>query len=109
MRQDRAAIYLFCVGDASEEAIVQLITGMEEEGIPSLVKMTHEQDALALATEACELSPLGVGLGLDSREAVLMERSLTQPLFLAQLDTDVQELRTLGTNAARLVKKQPFK
>ena len=96
--------------DASPAALRQLTYGMEEEGIPWEEDSKPGMDALNLAWEAAQASRLEVGLGLDRQFVVLHYSKLgqDQPLYRVparQLD----QVRVLGANAARLVKKLPLK
>lgn len=96
--------------DASQAALRQLTYGMEEEGIPWEEDTKQGMDALGLSWEAAQASRLEVGLGLDQRFVVLHYSKLEkdQPLYRVparQLD----QVRALGANAARLVKKLPLK
>lgn len=106
-----------------------LLLGIEEEGIPwKLQQSSNEQydDITEQAWQAATKSPLLVGLACRQHEVVLHYRHLptTQPLFRfvgsdrssllhRQLPkyslAEIEELRRLGNNAARLVKGQPFK
>ena len=96
--------------DASPAALRQLTYGMEEEGIPWEESSKQGMDALNLAWEAAQASRLEVGLGLDNQFVILHYSKLgqDQPLYCVparQLD----KVRLLGANAARLVKKLPLK
>ncbi|MBQ9156595.1 MAG: glycerol dehydratase reactivase beta/small subunit family protein [Eubacterium sp.] len=87
-----------------------ILLGIEEEGIPFDVHEEHSSDVLDLAYRASLESRLGVGVGISKEGVVLQYEKLDKaaPLFrikLYQLDL----FRSIGANAARLVKKMPFK
>ncbi len=88
-----------------------LLCGMEEEGIPFESEAMDSGSAAAMAYAASSESRLGVGLGVSESEIALHYEKLTQgaPLFLIPAESGAQRLRALGANAARLVKKLPFK
>lgn len=96
--------------DVPETILRQLIYGMEEEGIPWESGVKEGMDALALAWEAAQSSRLEVGLGVDGRKVVLHYSKLEQdkPLYETPARPSDQ-VRVLGANAARLVKKLPLK
>ncbi len=87
--------------------------GLEEEGIPFDVQEVSRGNAVALAKEAAQMSPLNVGIAVSGVEqsVVLHHRDLPadQPLFVIDLrNAPPTELRRLGLNAARLVKAEPL-
>lgn len=96
--------------DASQEALRQLQYGMEEEGIPWEAE-AGAGDALSLAWEAAQGSRLEVGIGLDEQDLILHYSKLerAQPLFRISIRSGREQIRALGANAARLVKKLPLK
>lgn len=96
--------------DASQAALRQLAYGMEEEGIPWEQGTKEGADASAMAWEAAQASRLEVGLGLDKQFAVLHYAKLDQnrPLYRVSA-RQAGQVRALGANAARLVKKLPLK
>jgi hypothetical protein len=87
--------------------------GMEEEGIPFEVQECPSGEAVGVAKEAAQMSPLNVGIGVDGTKGtiVLHHRDLPadQPLFVLNLrEAGSSQLRRLGVNAARLVKSEPL-
>ena len=96
--------------DAPPSALRQLTYGMEEEGIPWEQGTKEGMDALAMAWEAAQASRLEVGLGLDQQFVVLHYSKLEQgrPLYRVPA-RQADQVRALGANAARLVKKLPLK
>ena len=78
----------------SEADFVSVLLGIEEEGIPY----------------ASLNSRLGVGVGISKEGVVLQHEKLDKaaPLFKIKL-YQTELFRKIGANAARLVKKMPFK
>lgn len=95
----------------AQEAFEQLLYGIEEEGIPYAISGIDEDDIFNLSHEASMDSKLGVGLGISSHEIALHYEKLDRlsPLFKIKLKNKDQTLKDLGANAARLVKRMPFK
>ncbi len=93
-----------------EDQIKSILYGIEEEGIPFDVVAESKQDAVALAYDASINSRLGVGVGVGKDDIVLHYEKLnpTEPIFCVSRKKAVNH-RILGANAARLVKKMPFK
>lgn len=88
-----------------------LLEGIEEEGIPFSLKRKEKNDALSLSYEACISSNLGVGLGISEKEIALHFHKLNKetPLFIININSGNDVVKNLGSNAARLVKRMPFK
>ena len=96
--------------DASQAALRQLTLGMEEEGIPWEEDTREGMDALKLSWEAAQASRLEVGLGLDRQFVVLHYSKLDQDQPLYRVPArQADQVRAIGANAARLVKKLPLK
>jgi hypothetical protein len=89
---------------------INVLLGIEEEGIPYDVQEVHESDVLELAHRASLDSRLGVGVGIGKGGIVLQFEKLDKaaPLFRIKL-YQKEFFRSIGANAARLVKKMPFK
>jgi len=87
-----------------------VLLGIEEEGIPYEVQQVHDSDVLELAHKASLDSRLGVGVGISKEGIVLQYEKLDKaaPLFKIKL-YQKDQFRNIGANAARLVKKMPFK
>ena len=87
-----------------------VLLGIEEEGIPYDLQAEHCADVLELAHNASLDSRLGVGVGISKEGVVLQYEKLDKaaPLFRIKFyQTD--QFRNIGSNAARLVKKMPFR
>lgn len=91
------------------DVITELTVGIEEEGIPYSVEV-REDTALNNAYHASRDSRLGTGIGV-SDEVIIHYEKLKKEAPLFRKDTAEKEIsfRNLGCNAARLVKRVPFK
>lgn len=86
--------------------------GIEEEGIPFEIKNIEEESAIVLGYEAAKNSRLDVGIGIGSDRSVVLhyvKLKEDSPLFEVNIKSSDICLRALGSNAARLVKRMPFK
>lgn len=111
MEAVKPTIKLYYGRQLDDESLINpILLGMEEEGVPCELERMDMNDALELSIDACSASILGVGVGLTSKEAVLHFNKLPEecPLFTVRVSAGEDALRTLGANAARLVKKVPF-
>ena len=112
VEMERPTIKVFVKPDhGRQETLRQLVFGIEEEGIPYEIFEEDFEDAVSLAWEASQQSRLSVGLGLDRDTLVLQFSKLkeNEPLFRISARSPEWDVRALGANAARLVKKLPFK
>ena len=77
---------------------------------PYDVQAEHCSSVLELAHNASLNSRLGVGVGISKEGIVLQHEKLDKaaPLFKIKL-YQTELFRKIGANAARLVKKMPFK
>lgn len=93
------------------EVLRQVEYGMEEEGIPWEKEIKTGMAAIDMAYEAAGASRLEVGVGMDTQSVVLHFAKLKreEPLFRIPARSTEGQLRLLGANAARLVKKLPLK
>ncbi len=89
----------------------QIIYGIEEEGLPYSIEINEELNSVELAYRGAELSHLGVGIGVTEKDVVLhfIKLKENEPLFMIPSFSDEETLRALGSNAARIVKRMPFK
>lgn len=110
-RGEQPAIVFMCPSRAVSGVLYrEILLGLEEEGVPVVVKEA-DGGAEELGFEAARLSPLEVGIGLDSGgKAVLQHRKLSrhQPLLAVSLNLRPEAARLVGLNAARLVKVLPL-
>ncbi len=94
----------------NKKMLEQILLGMEEEGIPYETVAKSRNSAIVLGYNAAQASHLGVGIGIDERLVLhFIKLKESQPLFNIPLTMEEETLRALGANAARLVKRMPFK
>lgn len=113
VQEKRPAVHIMTCEPAPREAIEPILWGLEEEGIPAELHEVSHAPAAVLAKEGADMSPLNVGIGINAAEEMvsLHHRDLPRekPLFtFAMRDLQTLHLRTLGVNAARLVKGDPL-
>ena len=94
--------------------LLQVKYGLEEEGIPfTCAEKIDFSSIKELAFRAADNSVLGVGLGIDQDQTVVLHYYRLKPeapLFVLPGNSYTPELgRAMGSNAARLVKGNPFK
>lgn len=109
----KPVVRISVMGSVPETIIQNIRWGLEEEGIPAEIRKVSNGPTLLLAKQAADASKLNVGICIngDSEKIVLHHRDLPgdKPLFvLTAEDFHITRLRTLGTNAARLVKGEPL-
>lgn len=95
---------------ASNSTIKSIFWGIEEEGIPYKTYEIEEGNSDSLGYEASKISKLGVGIGVDDNYITLYYEKLNlgEALFKYKTLSKENILRSLGTNAARLIKGEPF-
>ncbi len=88
-----------------------IVFGLEEEGIPFELSPQDEISNVKLSYNASLASKVEVGIGVGSDLISLHYRKLdiNKPLFTIRYDDEIENLRKIGINAARLVKGIPFK
>lgn len=100
-------IYAYQPNDA---ILKEACAGMEEEGLLYEVVSMEHSDLSKLAFESANASILGTGIGIIEKSIELTIRSLPMGKCLYHLiDPSRLEARNLGANAARAVKRVPFK
>ncbi|MDD2413791.1 MAG: glycerol dehydratase reactivase beta/small subunit family protein [Eubacteriaceae bacterium] len=93
-----------------KDIVGQVTLGIEEEGLPFSVEEKESSDALHLAYKAAEASHLGVGIGIGENVTLhFIKFKEDEPLFSIKSENNEENLRNMGANAARLVKRMPFK
>ncbi|GEK27857.1 glycerol dehydratase reactivase beta/small subunit family protein [Furfurilactobacillus siliginis] len=99
------------IAGKSSQSVEPLLNGIEEEEIPyQMTDKVSGENTVELAHEASLASQLHVGLATDDQFAYLHLNSLPVDKPLARVAlSDKEDLRRLGANAARLVKRVPFK
>lgn len=107
----RPAIHVYYSPLLNDSSFRPLLYGMEEEGIPSVLKKKEGNNSLELGHQAATDSILGVGIGVGADNQIVLHYAKLpkdQPLFQIK-QNEKNKQRILGSNAARLVKGIPFK
>ncbi|AUV26878.1 glycerol dehydratase reactivase beta/small subunit family protein [Citrobacter sp. RHBSTW-00678] len=88
-----------------------VLLGIEEEGIPFVIQESPSTDVIHNAWLAACQSPLLVGIGCNREKLVVHYKNLptSAPLFTLTYQQDNHARRSIGNNAARLVKGIPFR
>ncbi len=106
-------VVIYVNKSATERSEIKEITyGIEEEGIPFIIKTCEENRLEDLARMASNDSQLDVGIGVDGEliGGIYYEKLPEDHLLFRMNIRDEQEKsRNIGINAARLVKGIPFK
>lgn len=98
------------ISSLSVSDFLNVLLGIEEEGIPYDVQPREGMDLLELAHQASVDSRIGVGIGISKEGVVLQYEKLDKSAPLFKIKLYQKDLyRKIGSNAARLVKKMPFK
>ena len=106
----KPTILLYATEHISEDILKPVLYGIEEEGLPVVIE-SHGGTHMSLADLASRNSALSVGIGVDDEAIVLTYKNIPTHQFIYRLTGYAQypdSLRTLGVNAARLVKGNPF-
>ena len=106
----KPTILLYATEHISEDILKPVLYGIEEEGLPVVIE-SHGGTHMSLADLASRNSALSVGIGVDDEAIVLTYKNIPTDQFIYRLTGYAQypdSLRTLGVNAARLVKGNPF-
>lgn len=111
MQQERPSIRVHVHQAVDDARLIDLLLGMEEEGVPAEVSRHDELDPLVLAHDAAVQSRLGVGVGVSLDYAVVTLEKLTaeRPYLAEWWGADALHDRMTGGNAARLVKRTPLR
>jgi Dehydratase medium subunit. len=88
-----------------------VLLGIEEEGIPFAIRDSFSGDVIQSAWQAACQSPLLVGIACDKQTLVVHYKNLptSAPLFTLTYQQNSHAQRSIGNNAARLVKGIPFR
>lgn len=101
------------VGPGFERADVlrEIESGVEEESVPYEVSRSAEGGAVPLSYAAALGSALEIGIGVDGKGCLSVHyRKLPpeSPLFKISYTGEFSRIRSVCSNAARLVKGTPF-
>jgi hypothetical protein len=107
MTKPMILIYVF---HPNPKLLQEICAGIEEEGVSYEVVPRESNDVAALAYESSNASVLGTGIVVSSLQVILTLSSLPKGSYVFQIEeTTLHQARILGTNAARAVKRKPFK
>lgn len=89
----------------------EVLLGIEEEGIPFHIQQNPSGEVIDSAWQAARQSPLLVGIACDREKLIVHYKNLptSAPLFTLMYQQDNHARRSIGNNAARLVKGIPFR
>ena len=89
----------------------EVLLGIEEEGIPFHIQQIPSGEVIDRAWQAARQSPLLVGIACDREKLIVHYKNLptSAPLFTLMYQQDNHARRSIGNNAARLVKGIPFR
>ncbi len=106
---NRPSIFIYAY-EYRPDMLRELCAGMEEEGVFFELFEMGQESARSLAHRAAEDSMLGTGIGICGSSVVLQMRGLKEDHPVAEYDQpDAARCRILGENAARSIKKMPFR
>ena len=94
----------------TDHDVSALLLGLEEQGVPVEQFSMDELNPLELAHEASLRSVLGVGIGVSLDYVVVTTDKLPagRPYLAGHLNQSTEADRTMGGNAARIVKRLPL-
>ncbi|HHC4763040.1 TPA: glycerol dehydratase reactivase beta/small subunit family protein [Escherichia albertii] len=89
----------------------EVLLGIEEEGIPFHIQQIPSGEVIDSAWQAARQSPQLVGIACDREKLIVHYKNLptSAPLFTLMYQQDNHARRSIGNNAARLVKGIPFR
>ena len=95
----------------SEAHLAEVLYGVEEEGVPYTLTSAASTDPKALAHAAAIASRLGIGIGAHGQTVVITTEKLPadRPYIIEKLNARRDLDRSVGANAARLVKRMPLR
>lgn len=107
----RPSIAVHIHDSLTDDALTDLLLGIEEEAVPVEVTRSTELNPLKLAHSAARHSQLGVGVGVSLDYAVVTLDKLPEdrPYLAYGWGADQLRDRITGANAARLVKRLPLR
>lgn len=106
------SILVYLNDKVNEEEILDILYGIEEEGIPYCIKRDSVDNSNSLAFIGANKSKLSVGIGIDSKGYISLTMDKLKEgtsLFIDNLKSDEKTKRAFGSNGARLVKGMPLK
>lgn len=106
-RKPSINIYCHC---EEKKILCEICAGIEEEGVFFEIVQIQEKNAEMLAYEAANTSILGVGIGIFERTAVFTAKGMRFGASIEYYDDPcAEQCRKMGSNSARIVKRNPLK
>lgn len=107
--KNRPSIIIFTV-NPNLEILKEICAGIEEEGVLYDTITRSGKDLNTLSYEAANEAILGSGIGVVDSSAALILKNIPKGENVFQIQNpSIWQSRNLGANAARAVKKMPFK
>lgn len=106
------AIYIGYEQQCDEHIIIDMGLGVEEEGVPYILRRSNNKDARIIAKEMSMLSKLDIGIAYDAQGNICIHHKMFPDafyLFYVNIKKQKVNLRHVGANSARLTKGIPFK
>lgn len=98
------------INSKNEEMLKEICAGIEEEGVSFEIEERFDMELDVLCYHASKDSVLGVGIGIKESKVAIQMSPLPMGSKLFELDNpNLRQGRILGMNAARAVKRMPFK
>lgn len=109
MLTNKPTILIYVI-NPNASILKEICAGMEEEGVLYEVVVQERMNLNQLSYESATDSILGVGIGMIGTILQFTLRSLPEGRYVFHLDNPtLDQARNLGANAARAVKRLPFK
>ena len=109
MITNRPTILIYAV-EPDQEMLHEICAGIEEEGVLYDLVSKDSMDLDSLCYDSANDSILGSGIGMKGSRAAISLRLLPKGQQLFEINKPSRnQARNLGANAARAVKRIPFK
>ena len=106
---NKPSILIYTI-DPDEIILKEICAGIEEEGVLFEIVGKSEGDLDTLSYESANNSVLGSGIGIYKKDTAMQLGTVKKGKNVFQIrNPDKIQCRCLGANAARAVKKIPFK
>lgn len=106
---NKPSILIYTV-EPDEMVMKEVCAGIEEEGVLYEIVSKPQKDLDSLSFESANESMLGSGVGIYKRAIALQLRAVKKGNNVFKFENPTRnQCRSLGANAARAVKKMPFK
>lgn len=110
---DKPSINIYYSSNLKDKSLYDpILWGIEEEGIPYKIESKPLEDSVELGYIAAEDSRLDVGIGIGKDGNIIVhyvKLNKDEPLFSLNIKNNYHNLKKLGANSARLIKRIPFK